>query len=93
MRESHMISAPVYRGLLAELKGHQSDAERRLEALHEENAGRAVEEQKVARAHLLSAEKTAIQRAIGEGIISLHTGEEMMAKTDDELDKMQGTGH
>jgi len=93
MRESHMISAPVYRGLLAELKGHQSDAERRLEALHEEDAGRAVEEQKVARAHLLSAEKTAIQRAIGEGIISLHTGEEMMAKTDDELDKMQGTGH
>ena len=93
MRESHMISAPVYRGLLAELKGHQSDAERRLEALHEEDAGRAVEEQKVARAHLLSAEKTAIQRAIGEGIISLHTGEELMAKTDDELDKMQGTGH
>ena len=93
MREDHVISAPVYRDLLADLERRQSDAESRLEALHSEHAGRAADEIKVARAHLLSAEKTAIQRAIGEGIVSLHTGEELMARADDELDQIQGTGH
>ena len=46
----------------------------------------------VTRAHLLSAEKTAIRKAIGEGIISLHTGEKMIAATDDKPGKIQGKG-
>ena len=49
-------------------------------------------EAKIARAHLLSAEKTAIQRAIGEGVISLHTSGRMMAAADDKLDEIQGRG-
>ena len=92
MRESHVISAPVYRDLLAKLEGRRTDADSQLEALHSEDAGRTAAEVKVARAHLLSAEKTAIQRAIGDGVISLHTGEKMMAAADDKLDEIQGRG-
>lgn len=37
-------------------------------------------------------EKTDIQKAIGEGIISLHTGEKMIAATDDKPGKIEGKG-
>ena len=53
-------------------------------------SGRTASEAHVARAHLLSAEKTAIRKAIGEGIICLHTSEKMIAATDDNPGKNQG---
>ena len=93
MRDSHVVSAPVYRVLQTELENQRSSTEGQLEALHAEDKSRAEAEANMARAHLIAAEKAAIQRAIGEGIISVHTGEEMMARADDELDKVQGTGH
>jgi CPA1 family monovalent cation:H+ antiporter len=93
MLDNHVVSAPVYRTLHSELENQRSATEGQLEALHAEDGSRTEAEENIARAHLIAAEKAAIQRAIGEGVISLHTGEEMLARADDELDKAQGTGH
>ena len=93
MRDSHVVSAPVYRSLQAELESRRGATEGQLEALHAEDKSRAEAEANLARAHLIAAEKSAIQQAIAEGIISLHTGEEMLARADDELDKVRPSGH
>ena len=58
----------------------------------ESATGRTASEAHVARPHQLSAEKTDIRKASGEGIISLHTGEKMIAATDVKSSKIQGKG-
>jgi CPA1 family monovalent cation:H+ antiporter len=90
LHRGHVISAPVYGRLKAELQERIKEVLDRIESLHLEESVWADEETKVARAQLITAEKTAIQRAINEGLISLHTGEEMLARADDELDDVTG---
>lgn len=93
MREAHAVSAPVYRKLREELEGVLTNVEDRIKSLHQENAHWAEEEERVARARLLRAEKTVIHKAMTDGLISQHTAEELSAKADDELDDLIGVGH
>ena len=86
----HVISMPVYERLRAELEQQIAEARQRIEAMHLTDRARADEEMKVARAELITAEKTAIQRAVTEGLISQHTAEEMLARADDKLDEISG---
>jgi len=93
MRNDHAVSPPVYEKLRAELLREQSHVEDRIKGLHQSNAHWAEEEEKLARARLLRAEKTAIQTAVVDGLISHHTAEELIAKADDEIDDLTGVGH
>ena len=49
-------------------------------------------EEKLARARLLRAEKTAVQRAVSDGLISHHTAEELVSEADEDLDRLTGIG-
>ena len=91
----HVISTLVYKRLRAEWEQQIAEARQRIEAMHLTDRTRADEEIKVAKAELLTAEKTAVQRAVTEGLISQHTAEEMLAHADDELDEITGgvAGH
>lgn len=93
MLRSHAVSPPVYRKLREELEQEQVSVEDRIKSLHQENAHWAEEEERIARARLLRAEKTAIHKAMNDGLISQHTAEVLAAKADDQLDDLIGVGH
>lgn len=93
MRADHVVSPPVYDKLRAELRGDQAQVEDRIKSLHQANAHWAEEEERLARARLLRAEKTAIQAAVTDGLISHHTAEHLVAQADDKLDDLTGVGH
>lgn len=92
LRSDHVISGPVFDRMQASLSADQLLVEQRVEQLHAEDQTWVEDEERVARMRLLGAEKTAIQRALRDGLISHHTAEEMVAKADDELDELGGTG-
>ena len=93
MQADHAVSPPVYRKLREELETQQAQVEDRIKSLHQESAHWAEDEERAARVRLIRAEKTAIQKALTEGLISHHTAEELSAKADDRLDELVGAGH
>jgi CPA1 family monovalent cation:H+ antiporter len=92
MRKAHVVSAPVYGRLRSELDQDQTAVELRVTQLHAEDESWAAEEERVTRARLLGAEKTAIQRALRDGLISHHTAEEMAARADEAAERLGGVG-
>ncbi len=94
MRDHHMLTPPVFRKLQTEVEAEQAQVEDRIKSLHQQDAHWAEEEERVARSQMLRAEKAAIQRAVTDGLISLHTAEEMSAEADEELEGLIGPpGH
>jgi hypothetical protein len=74
------------------LRDDLNSVEVTLKKLHAEDPDWTDEEEKLARAHLLGARKAAIQRAINDGAISLHTAEQMLSDADDRIDELGGVG-
>jgi len=94
MRDQHMLTPPVFHKLQSEIEAEQTQVEDRIKNLHQQDANWAEEEERVVRSQLLRAEKAAIQRAATDGLISLHTAEEMSAEADEELERLIGPpGH
>ena len=94
LRDSHQLTPPTFHKLRAELEQDQAQVEDRIKQLHREDAYWAEEEERVARSRLIRAERTAIQRAATDGLISHHTAEELAAQADEELENLTGgTGH
>ena len=93
MRRVDSVSPATYQKLRTELDAKLEQVHSRMDALHNELPERADQELQEARVHLIHAEKAAVQRALSEGLISLHTAEEMLAKADDELDGLSRQEH
>lgn len=83
--ENHVISQPVYEQLQREVRVQVQKTQEELQQLYQSNTDIASEELQLAKLRLLAAEKSTIQRAVIDGIISLHTGEELLANVDDRL--------
>jgi len=86
---SHLISKPVYEELLTELDGRMREADRHLKELHVRDGRLAGDEIRLARRRLLHAEKHAVQRAAGEGLITASSAEKMTADTDERLERLR----
>ncbi len=94
LRGSHQLTPPTFHKLHDELEQDQTRVEDQIKQLHQADAHWAAEEERVARSRLIRAERTAIQRAATDGLISHHTAEEMAAAADEELEKLMGEpGH
>ena len=93
MRRVDSVSPATYQKLRTELDAKLEQVHSRMDALHTELPERADQELQEARVHLIHAEKAAVQRALSEGLISLHTAEEILAKADDELDSLSRQEH
>lgn len=90
LRKAHVVSAPVYQKLRTELSTEQGAMEQRVEQLHVEDSSWQQDEERVARIRLHGAEKTAIHRALRDGLISHHTAEQMTARNDQEAERLGG---
>ncbi len=94
LRNTHQLTPPVFDKLRTQLNEDQMRVEDQIKQLHQEDAHWADEEERIARSRLIRAERTAIQRAATDGLISHHTAEAMAARADEELEKLMGApGH
>ncbi|MCB9385068.1 MAG: Na+/H+ antiporter [Bryobacterales bacterium] len=92
LRGTHQVTPPIFHKLRTELEATQLRVEDEIKQLHLADAHWAEEEERVARSRLIRAERTAIQRAATDGLISHHTAEVMAAHADEELEKLSGQG-
>jgi len=86
--EDHVISTPSYERMREDIESRLTAARQEVESLHENNRATAAEEMRMAEIRLIAAEKSAIHRAAGQGLVSPHTAESMLAAADDRLDKL-----
>ena len=93
MQRADTVSPTTFQKLRTELDAKLEQVHSRMDALHTELPERADQELQEARVHLIHAEKAAVQRALSEGLVSLHTAEEMLAQADDELDGLSREEH
>ena len=90
LEKGHVISPQICDQLRAELQEQIQQVRGEIDALHGRYRTWAEEEIKLARTRMIAAQKTVIQRATGQGLISLHTAETILAQADDELDAVTG---
>lgn len=88
LRSRHIVSPRIYERLRAEADAATRRVHEQLEAMHEAGHARAGEEERLARTEMITARKTAIQRAMSEGLVSHHAGEALMAQADNESDQI-----
>ena len=87
LRDS-LISRPTYEQLRADLDARMELVQNEIVALHDRDPEAVDVEVRMAAARLVAAEKSAIQRAANQGLISFHIAEEMLAAADDRLDQL-----
>ncbi len=86
---AHLISKPVYREISKDLEAHMKEADQEIAQLHARDRALASEEHHMAQKRMIQAEKHAIQRAAGDGLITAATAEEMVADADERLEELR----
>jgi Na+:H+ antiporter len=89
MLGSHLLSLPAYEQLRGELDSRIEKVKREIADLFKKDEIRAGEELQGARRRLVAAEKSSIEQALHEGIISEATAVQMLDNADKELDKFR----
>ena len=75
------------RKLGSELDAQTGQVELEIASMLERNRNITAEELRIARVRLIAAEKSAIQRAANQGLISIHTAEGLLGEADRKLDQ------
>jgi CPA1 family monovalent cation:H+ antiporter len=84
----HLLSRPAYNQLRAEVERDLESAEDAVDQLYGEGSARIHVEIEMARTKLLSVQKSAIEQAVHEGLISQKNANDMIGKADEELDRL-----
>jgi len=87
LQRDHLISPYVYQKLSQELDARVHEAQQAVAALQEQNETIASDEMRLARSRLIATEKSSIQRAANQGLISMHMAEKLLAEADRRLDE------
>jgi CPA1 family monovalent cation:H+ antiporter len=83
----HLVSRPVYERLGRDLENRVKQTQDAIAAMQVRNQNIVGEEVRMARMRMIAAEKSAIQRAANQGLISMHTAERLLAESDREFDR------
>ncbi len=87
---NHLLSGPAYNQLREELDKQLESAEEQVAALYGKDNSRILPEVQMAKMKLITAEKSAIEQAVHDGLISQQTANDMIEVKDRELDKLTG---
>jgi hypothetical protein len=85
LHDSQAISAPVYERLRRELEGQLQTANAEIEQIYSENEKRLGDEFRMARVRLLAAEKSSVEQAFRDGLISSQTAMKIIDDADHHL--------
>jgi CPA1 family monovalent cation:H+ antiporter len=86
--EIHAISNPVYHQLKGELNEQVEAANSEVQKIYARNASWVEDEIKMARTNLIAAEKSSIEQALHQGLISEKTATDMTNEADTRLDAL-----
>jgi Na+:H+ antiporter len=85
---SHLVSLPVYERYRHEIEAQLEKAETEIAEIYSEDETRASEEIHLAKVRLLAAEKSSIEQAVHDGLISALSAKGMIDAADRELDRL-----
>ena len=88
MLRSHLVSFPVYERYRHELEAQLKKAEDDVAEIYKEDEARASEEVRLAKVRLIAAEKSSIEQAVHDGLISSQSASDMIDAADRELDRL-----
>jgi Na+:H+ antiporter len=88
MLRSHLVSAPVYERYRRELEIQLEKAESDVAEIYRKDESRASEEIHLTKVRLIAAEKSSIEEAVHEGLISAQSARSMIDAADRELDRL-----
>ena len=92
MVSSHVISRPAYEALRQEFISRLEGIDRRIAEIHARDESLTRQEIRAARSRLIAAEKSAIEQALHDGLITPSTATTMINAADTELDKLLQRG-
>ena len=92
MLRSHLVSPPVYEEFRQELKAQLERAESNITQFYNMDGAQASEEIHLAKVRLIAAEKSSIEEAVHEGLISAQSASSMIDAADRELDRITHLG-
>jgi Na+:H+ antiporter len=90
LRRSNLLSGPAYHQLRQELDDEVERAEGQVAELYGKDNSRIVPEVQMARMKLIAAEKSAIEQAVFDGLISRETANRMIETENQKLDQLTG---
>lgn len=85
----HSITASVHERLREGLSAKLEQVASEITAVQQRDPALAEDELRLAEMHLITAEKSAIQRAAGEGLIAVHLADAMIESADERLDELK----
>ncbi|MGH9702056.1 MAG: Na+/H+ antiporter [Candidatus Acidiferrales bacterium] len=88
MRKAHLLSAPIYDKLRVEIDAKLSQLNEQISEIYSKDSGRAEAEIQSAKMRLLAAEKSSLEEAVRDGLITPQTGAKLMDATDSQMDKL-----
>ena len=89
---NHLLSGPAYSQLRQELDKKLEHAKEKVAALYGKDNSRILRELEMAKMKLIAAEKSAIEQAVHDGLISQPTANRMIEAEDRELDELTDEG-
>jgi CPA1 family monovalent cation:H+ antiporter len=88
MLAAHLLSTPVYEKLRRELDARLTTLSEQISDIYTKDSGRAESEMQTAKIRLLAAEKSSIEEAVRDGLVSAHTAAKMTDATDSQVEKL-----
>ena len=89
MLNSHLISQPAYEKLRQELDGRLAQLDAEISEIQDKDESRIAREIKAARIRLITAEKSSIEHALPDGLITAKTASALSEAADRDLDALQ----
>ena len=88
MVTAHLLSTPIYEKLRREFDATLATLSEQISDIYTKDSGRAESEMQTAKIRLMAAEKSSIEEAVREGLISPQTGARMVDATDSQMDEL-----
>jgi len=88
MLEHELISAPTYQALGRDLDQRAEEAEKRIAEIYAQDESHAADEERLAKRRLIAAEKSAIEKSLRDGLISVRAAAKLLEETDRRLDQL-----
>ncbi len=88
MLRTHLLSTPIYERLRRELDATLATLSEQISEIYNRDSARAESELQTAKIRLMAAEKTSLEEAVRDGLISPQTGAKMVDATESQLDEL-----
>lgn len=87
MLDHEQISTPIYEALRRELDQRAEEVETRIAEIYAQDESRAADERRLANIRLIAAERSSIEKALRDGLISARAAAKLLEETDRRLDQ------